>query len=148
MRGQPGQHVVGILPDRFRHNERGFWVKLSEHFHAFPLGSDEPVLEMTLVGVTPNHAIALGLDGCGQRAFHGLLGRPAHLVGRQAKIATGNQQHGFGAHGPGIGSCRTTLGFHGFLGGWIGSGYGTEPAALRQRVTAPVDVAAVEHTRA
>ena len=41
---QAGQHVVAVLPDAFRHDQRRLRIELAEHLHAHLLGVDEAVL--------------------------------------------------------------------------------------------------------
>ena len=95
---QPGEHVVTVLPDGFRHNDRSVGMDLHENIHAHALVIDEPVLEIFAVRVRAAQGEALGPQGFGQLLFHLGLGRPADLICGLAKVAAGNEQNFVGCN--------------------------------------------------
>ncbi len=78
---QTVKHVMGVLPDGFGDNERGFGIDIAEDFHAFLLGTNEAVLLVRLVGMGADDLVAAGFDGTNQGRLHSFLCRPADLVG-------------------------------------------------------------------
>ena len=111
---QPGQDVVAVLPDRLRHDHRRIGGNGLEHVHAHPLGGNEAMLLHRVIRVGSDHFHAFGSKRGDDLLFHGLLGRPAGLVGREAQVTTGNKINRVSN------SCHSSLmtfcpfGFHGF----------------------------------
>ncbi len=95
MRNQAVQKVVRILPDRFGHDQTRGGVDLAKDLHPFPLRTDEPMLFLPLVGVSPDQLVAKTGHRIGQRLLHLVLRRPAVLVGRQAEVPVGDQENLF-----------------------------------------------------
>jgi hypothetical protein len=78
---QPGQHVVAVLPDRFRHDQGGFGVDALEDVHSHALAPDKPVLQFQVVGMSAPDRDAQVRKGRHQALLHVGLGCPAGLVG-------------------------------------------------------------------
>ncbi len=83
---------MGILPDRFRHDESGVAGNLSENLHPFLLGSDKAMPFGSFHRMSTSEAKSAVRHGFSQRVFHLLLCGPTVLIGRQSQIAIGHQQ--------------------------------------------------------
>ena len=91
MRGQAGEHVVGVLPDCLGNNEGGLGIKVAENFHPLTLAGNESVPGSLVQRMSTHDFKALRPDRLPQDRLHRLLGRPADLVCGQSKIATGDE---------------------------------------------------------
>ena len=96
MADQPGEHVMGVLPDRLGHDERGFGVQAGEHRDALVLGGDEAVLFLRLVGMRAGQPETQPADGGAERALERALRGPADLVGGGPQVAARDEEDGFG----------------------------------------------------
>ena len=95
MRGEPVQHVMTVLPDRFDNNERrGSW-DVAENFHAVFLTVYKAVPLGRIERMTPLHLVSASPDGFDNGCLHGLLSRPTFLIGGQTQIATGDEKDGY-----------------------------------------------------
>jgi hypothetical protein len=81
MSGQPGQHMMGILPYRLGHHQRRLRIERPKHLHSLALRRNKPMTFLFLERVRPHHPTPLRLERPAQRPLHGLLRRPAGLVG-------------------------------------------------------------------
>src|ERR1700733_1355470 len=77
---EAGEHVVAVLPYRFRNNNRGFGMDLRENIHAHPLVIDEAVLQVLAVRMRAPEREPLRAQGFRQLLFHLGLRRPANLI--------------------------------------------------------------------
>ena len=91
MRGEPGQHMVRVLPHRLGDDQRRVGRNLAEDGHAFALAGDEAVAGAGLLVVGADDLVAGLGDGSAERLLHFLLGRPALLVGREPQVAAGDE---------------------------------------------------------
>lgn len=95
MGDEPGEEMVGILPDGFGDDERRLGIETGENSHALFLGADETVFEFRFVGMGADELVAELRNGGGERRFHGTLGWPADFVGGLAEVAVGDEENGF-----------------------------------------------------
>jgi hypothetical protein len=91
MRRQSRQHVMRVLPDRFRHDEGRVWIDPPEHLQPFALAGNEAVFFRGLVSVCADGTNSFGLQRGAEGLLHGQLRRPANLVGGEPQIATGHK---------------------------------------------------------
>jgi hypothetical protein len=91
MCGQPRQHMVAVLPDRFGDDQRCAWIEVAEDFHAHFLRINETVVFAGIETVGADEFPSFALDGLGQQSFHFGLDWPALLVGGKAEVATGHE---------------------------------------------------------
>ena len=101
---EPGQHVVGVLPDRFRDDERRGRIDRLEDAQALPGARDEPMAARPAGGMSSHQRPSRTPEGRGQVGLHRLLGRPADPIRLLAKIATGDQDGGVAALAGGRGT--------------------------------------------
>ncbi len=80
MVAEPSEDMMAVLPDGFGDYYGGVPGYVSEDVHAHSLVPDEPVPQLRVVGVAPEHVVALPLEGGPYLVLHLLLGGPALLV--------------------------------------------------------------------
>ena len=90
---EPGENVVGVLPDRLRDHQRRGRIDLRKHLDPLAGAGDEAVAAQFRRGVAADERPASGGEGPRQIPLHLLLGRPADLVGPLPQIATGDKDH-------------------------------------------------------
>lgn len=95
MGGEPAKYMMGKLPNCLRNNERGIRVKTREDVQPLFLRSDETVPEPRLVGMGALYGIAMDRHCGAQPCLHGLLSRPANLIGRLAGVAARHKEYRF-----------------------------------------------------
>src|SRR5690606_36921563 len=88
-----GEHMVGILPNALRYNERSAAWNCLEYFNAHALGIDESVLLLRIVCMRAYDFPAQLGQGVAKHRFHFSLGLPAKLVGGQTQVATGDKPY-------------------------------------------------------
>ena len=71
-------------------------MNVRKDIHAHALVVDEAVFQLRLIGMGAAQLKALRSKSGGELLFHLRLGRPAHLVGGLAQVATGQQNHFIG----------------------------------------------------
>jgi hypothetical protein len=81
VRNQPVQNVMGILPNRLRHDQGTVGIHLREHRHAFFLGANKSVFLILFVGMNPFQIVPQRLHSVRQLLFHAGLCGPAGLIG-------------------------------------------------------------------
>ena len=88
---EPGEHVIGVLPDRLGHHQRHARLDAREHVEPLAGAGDEAVASRPGRSMAPLERPA----GPGERrdevSLHGFLGRPANAVGLLAEVAAGNE---------------------------------------------------------
>ncbi|MNV31102.1 hypothetical protein D3C71_1223950 [compost metagenome] len=94
--GETGQHMVRILPDGFCDDHRHIGIDLRKRIHALALRGEKAVAFFRLVGVSALHRVAEAGEHLAEFLLHRILGRPALLVGGQAKVAAGEKCNLFG----------------------------------------------------
>ena len=62
MGGEPGQHVMAVLPDGFDDDQRRIWRDVAEDLHAALLAVDEAVLFDGIVGMAAADFAAFGRE--------------------------------------------------------------------------------------
>ncbi len=90
---QSGEHVVAVLPDRFRNNDGRIRMDLREDVHAHALTGNKAVSQILVVRVRPAQCKALGPQCIRELLFHLGLCRPADLICGLAQIPAGDQQN-------------------------------------------------------
>ena len=88
---QPRQHVMRVLPDRLRDDQRTVGIDATEHLDAFELAGDEAVALPPFERVRALDLTAFRGKGIGQLPLHVPLGRPAGAVGGGAEVSAGHQ---------------------------------------------------------
>src|SRR4051794_13396672 len=91
MCGQAGKHMMAILPDGLRHNERSVFGNSVKDIHSITLRIEKSVLLVWHEGVSTNNFTAETFYGFRQGLFHCSLRGPTDFVGVEAKVATGYQ---------------------------------------------------------
>jgi hypothetical protein len=84
---------VAVLPYGLDYDERSVRRYLAKHLHPILLGVDKTMLLLRVNEVAPLHFIPLLADGAGHSFFDTALRGPAFLIGRQAKVAIGYENH-------------------------------------------------------
>ena len=92
MMEKSSQHVMGVLPDGFDHDDRGLRWNLAENVDAVALAVDKAVLLFGLERVCAFYVASQFLHGVDESLLDRLLRGPAHLVGGQAQVTTGDQE--------------------------------------------------------
>lgn len=83
--------MVRVLPDRLGHDQRRFRVDLGKYLHAFLLRTDETVLYLGFIRMSPNQFVAEGSDGLGQFPLHRFLSGPTSLIRRLPEVTVGDE---------------------------------------------------------
>ncbi|MGX1676407.1 hypothetical protein [Streptomyces sp. NPDC055400] len=91
---QAGQHVVAVLPYRFRDDQRGLGRDGLEDLQPGALAVDEAVPLVRVVRVGSPHGPAEPGEGLGDALLQRFLRGPARRVGGGAQIAAGDQVRG------------------------------------------------------
>jgi hypothetical protein len=81
MAGQPGQHVMAVLPNRLADHQRSVRRDAAEYRIAVLLAIDETMTARLIVGVRAFDLAAFAADGLHDRLLRLVLGRPALAVG-------------------------------------------------------------------
>src|SRR5271157_6592733 len=80
MMPEAGEHVMAVLPDRFRNDDRSILGDLTKHVDAVPLAVNEAMTLRRIKRMSAPKLASKSLDGGTQCFLQRLLRRPAHAV--------------------------------------------------------------------
>src|SRR5262245_41122480 len=94
--------MVRILPHGLGDHQWRGGRNLAKNGHSLALAGNETVAGIRSFLMSADDLVAGLGDGAAERGFHLLLGRPTFLIGREPKIAAGNQVNFLSVPGSGV----------------------------------------------